>query len=1032
MIVFKKFLLFSCIFLGTVTSMLAQRTITGLVEDSQTKEPVMGASVAVKGTAKGAITDLDGKFSLSVPDGATLTVSFVGYTSKNLVLGDKNDLVIDLIEKSFSINEVVVIGYGVQKKSDLTGSVSSVNAEDLRNIPTSNVAQALQGKAAGIEVVQNSGSPGASTSVKIRGTGTVNNTDPLYIVDGVPLDDINFLSSDDIQSLEVLKDAASCAIYGSRAANGVVLITTKSGVESAKPKISVNIYSGWQECWKNPDLMSKENFPYFEDYADNLYKKTVLGSDGKLAINDAYASMVTAGTDWWNTVTRKGLMQKYAISASGGSKNMNYYISGNYQKTDGIIKSSNYDKKNVVGKINANLSKAVSIGLNVNYSYEARTVIDESSDWSVVKRALLFSPLVPTYDSYGEYIYGTPLDVLRRDTYKSGKDNFLAQFTLDWTILKNLKFNTRASMTKYDELNKTFKVGTTSDMILGSNSYTVVRVDSKNTDLSLDNILTYANTFNEKHNLSVMIGQTMESNSYETFTASGDGYGGYNSGYNSLNFTGYSTGVSGYSNGWRSLSFMSRLSYDYEGKYLFQSNFRADGSSRFAKKRWGFFPSFSLGWKVTSENFMKNLDWISFLKLRGGWGQLGNNRIGTNVYGTYVQSGGYYVYGETNKTLQQAMSIAQVGNENVTWERTQSLDFGFDLNLFNNKISTSFDWFTKDTKDMLLSIPLAYYNGYSSTPVQNAGSVNNKGFELQITWKDHIGKLKYEIGGNITHIKNKVTSLGKNNDPVSGGNTSQLGYLNKTVVGAPIGAFYGWKTDGIIQDGEDVSKLATFKTNYTFGAGDRKYVDINGDGVIDDNDKTFLGSPNPSLYYGFNLNFQYGGFDLSLSFQGVAGNKIYNATKYYLYSDMAVNGYTSNVYANYWDKVFRPTDNTTDYRSNWAANPTGNVPTPNTNSTIDGFNFRNSDFYIEDGSYLRLKNLQLGYTFPSKMLQKFHFNSLRIYASATNLLTFTKYSGLDPEIGKTLDQESNNLYMGIDQGSYPQARTYTFGLIFDF
>ncbi len=1012
--------------------MFAQHTITGLVQDAQTKEPIIGASVVVKGTTRGIITDLNGKFSLSVSEGATIAVSFVGYTSRTVAVNGNNNLVIDLTEKSFSLDEVVVIGYGVQKKSDLTGAVSSVKADDIRNMPTTNVAQALQGKAAGIEIVQNSGSPGASTSVKIRGTGSVNNTDPLYIVDGIPLDDINFLSSDDIQSIEILKDAASSAIYGSRAANGVVLITTKSGSDSAKPKITANIYSGWQECWKKPDLMSKDDFPYFQDYADNLYTKTVLGSDGKLVINDAYKSMVANGTDWWDAVVRKGFMQKYALSVSGGSKNMNYYISGNYQLTDGIIKNSDYDRKNLVGKVNANLSKAVSIGLNFNYANEARDIIYEHGDYGVVKKALIFSPLAPTYNSYGEYITGTPLEVLRTQTYESNKDNLVAQLTLDWTIAKNLKFNTRASITSYNMKDKHFILGTSSDMIVGSNSYTVQNVNTKNTNFSWDNILSYNNTFNEKHNFSVVLGQTMETNSYQTSSASGLGYGGYEEGYNALNFAGYSNSVSGYSTGWRSLGFLGRLSYDYDGKYLFQSNFRADASSRFAKNRWGYFPSFSLGWKVTGEEFMKNIDWISFLKLRGGWGQLGNNRIGDNVYGTYVQSAGYYVYGETSKTLQQAMSIAQIGNENVTWERTQSFDFGFDLNLFSNKLTTSFDWFTKDTKDMLLSVPLAYYNGYASIPVQNAGSVNNKGIELQVAWKDKIGNVKYEVGGNITHIKNKVTSLGENNDPIYGGYISELGYVNKTVVGAPIGAFYGWKTDGIIQSNEDISKLPTFKTDYAFGPGDRKYVDINGDGIIDDNDKTFLGSPNPTLYYGFNINLEYKGFDLSMSFQGVTGNKIYNETKYYMYSDIATDGYTSNVYADYWDKVFRPTNTSGDYRSNWTANPKGNVPTPNTNSTITGFNFRNSDFYIEDGSYLRLKNIQLGYTFPNKMLQKIHINSLRIYASATNLLTFTKYSGLDPEIGKTLDQEDNNLYMGIDQGKYPQARTYTFGLIFDF
>lgn len=571
-------------------------------------------------------------------------------------------------------------------------------------------------------------------------------------------------------------------------------------------------------------------------------------------------------------------------------------------------------------------------------------------------------------------------------------------------------------------------------MVISDNPYDVKRTEFKNMNLSWDNILTYTKTFNEVHNFSAMVGQVLEINNYETFEGKGTGYGGYNENYDALDFARFNQGVSGYSSLWRALGFIGRLSYDYAGKYLIQSNFRTDGSSKFEKNRWGYFPSFSAGWKLSGEEFMKDIKWISLLKIRAGWGQLGNNRVGDFVYGTYVKSSGYYIYGDVRPNLKQAMEIRQIGNPDITWERTQSTNIGLDFNVLNNRLSSSIDLFNKDTKDMLIAVPLPYYTGFlrDAMPLQNAGSVNNKGIEIQLAWRDQIGNLKYRVGGNLTHIRNKITSLGENNEPIYGGNTSELKFLNKTSLNVPIGSFYGWKTAGIIQEGEDISNLPTFKTDYAYGPGDMKYVDINKDGIIDDADKTYLGSPHPTLYYGFNLNLEYKGFDLEMFFQGVYGNKIYNATKYYLYSRASRDGLT-NVMGDYMNKVWRgtPTEPATDYRSNWPANFRGTVPAPNTNSTINEFNFRNSDFYIEDGSYLRLKNIQLGYTFNKKVCNKLGLTTLRVYASATNLFTWTNYTGLDPEIGKTSGQESNNLYLGIDQGLYPQARTYTFGLIFD-
>jgi len=1013
-----------------VTGIFAQHAVKGTVVDSKSQETIIGASVVVEGTTIGTTTDFDGNFSLSAPNGnVKLKISYVGYVAVVIPVDNKGVIKVELKENTQNLDEVVVIGYGVQKKSDLTGSVSSIDADEMRSLPTSNVTQAIQGKAAGIEIVSNSGSPGASTSVKIRGTGTVNNSDPLYVVDGIPMDDINFLSSDDVKSIEILKDAASSAIYGSRAANGVVLVTTKSGAEGTKAKINFNMYTGWQESWKNPDVMKRSDFVYFQDYASNTYTITEL-KDGKLKVRDDKVGVLQGDERWWDVVTRKGMTQKYSVSLSGGTKNMNYYMSANYMNIDGIVNRSQYDRMNVVGKINVKLNKNIDVSLNLNYADESRFVVDESGSYGVVKQALIYNPLEQIINNYGDYSEGTPAEIIRREGYNETKSNFLSQFTLNWKMAEGLNFNTRISETSYNKLSSAFQRSNKSDMTLNDNYYTIRRVPSKVTNFSWDNILSYNKTFNEIHNFSAMVGQTMEMYSYNETSAYGEGYGGYNDNYDALDYGTFNPSVNGYSTGWRSLGFLGRLSYDYKGKYLLQSNFRADASSRFAKNRWGYFPSLSAGWKITGEEFMENVDWLSFLKLRFGWGQLGNNRIGDFVYGTYVKSDGYYVYGDANSTIKQAMSIQQIGNPDITWERTQSTNLGLDFNILNNRLTTSIDVFTKDTKDMLIAVPLNYYLGFSSTPMQNAGSINNKGFEIQLAWKDKTDKFSYEISGNISHIQNKVTSLGLGNEPIYGGDVRELGYVNKTVLNVPIGSFYGWKTAGIIQEGEDISNLATFKTDYAFSPGDMKFVDVNKDGVIDDADKTFLGSPHPSLFYGLSLNCAYAGFDLSMFFQGVYGNKVYNTTKYYLYTANRNYSSVSNVAADYMDVVWRGTPNG-DYHSNWAANPTGTVPAPNTNGTINDFNFRNSDFYLEDGSYLRLKNIQLGYNFPKEMCQKIKFESVRLYGSVSNLLTFTKYKGLDPEIGRTSGQESNNLYIGIDQGSYPQARTFTFGLVVD-
>jgi TonB-linked SusC/RagA family outer membrane protein len=1031
---------------------VSAQQLQGVVRDKETKESIVGASIVVKGTSTGTTSDVDGHFSLTLKEEKSeLLVSYVGYKTETIALQGETSVQIFLKEDITNLDQVVVIGYGVQKKSDLTGAISSIKAEEITSLPTTNVLHALQGKAAGVEIVQNSGAPGASSSIRIRGMGTINDSDPLYVVDGILMDGIDYLSADDIESIEILKDASSAAIYGSRAANGVVLITTKSGKFSTeKLNINFNSYLGWQESWKDPGTMSKEEFIYFGDYVTNVPVNTQYNPDTqKLEVKPETQEMLDNGNNWWNDLSRKAVMQKYNLSIYGGNENLNYYMSGNYLFADGIIKESHYDRKSFNAKMQAKLLSNLMLSSNITYASEDRRVVSEGT-WGVIKTAINYNPLIPLYDQNGSYNWTTPVENLRRTTYDTYRNNFIGQLELKWNILKNLNFMSRANLAVYEDDTRHFTRYNVNPEIIGDIKYDVQRQPASMQNISWDNTLTYAGLLNEDHSLTVMAGQTMERSTQTKTWAFGTGRGGYNPEYDALQFAQFSQKVSGNMTAWSAWGLLGRLIYSYKDKYLFQANFRADASSRFAKKnRWGYFPSASIGWKINAEPFMSSLDGINLLKIRVGWGELGNNRIGNFAYESYVGNQVSYIYGIGTPAIKSAMNITQYGNPDIRWERTQTFGPGVDLNLWNNRFTSSFDFFIKDTHDMLIRVPIVYSSGIGSVPMQNAGSVRNTGYEIQLNYRNQMGNFRYEIGGNFTQVKNEVTSLGQIGEPIYGGNLgapNNLGYVNKTVVGAPIGCFYGWKTAGIMTENDfnenGSPKVPVYASGSTYKPGDMKFVDINNDGKIDDNDRTFIGTPHPDFFYGFNVNLAYKGFELSTFFQGVYGNQIFDVTKYFRYSTVQYDGnwnvtsYNnySNVAEDYFDKVWRPAPDSAypQYRDHWGENLTGTVPLPASDGSKNKMNFRNSDFYISDGSYLRLKNIQLTYAFPDKFCKSRQIKNLKLYVSATNLLTVTEYDGLDPEIGKTVGQESNNLYIGIDQGIYPQARTYMFGLTFDF
>lgn len=1061
----KKIILFIVSFLLIGFSPLMAQ-IGGKVVDSQTKEPVIGATVQIVGSTNGTITDVEGNFALSSSEKSLeVEVIYIGYITQKLTLTAGANPVIELKENAKVLDEVVVIGYGVQKKSDLTGAVASVKAADIQKIPTSTLAQALQGQAAGVEVVRSSGSPGSGTAIRIRGLGTINNSEPLYIVDGIPMDGIDFLSPDDISSIEVLKDAASAAIYGSRAANGVVLITTKKGQESSHPIINFNVYYGSQSVAKGPSVLSKDQYAYFEDYVQNLPAATdptgttpfpASSVQPTWALRQSTIDQVNKSVNYWDYIIRpKSPMYKANLSVSGGTKDFDYYMSGGIYNDNGIINRSGYQRKNINVKVNAKIIKNLSLGANVSYTREDKTNIYEGN-WGVVQTAINYNPLVPIYQPNGDYTWTTPIEVLRRTTYNSWQNTLLGQINLDWDIAKGLKFTSRAGESMLSADNDQFRIYNQNiDNITTSTTqnYNVQRDPSTINHFNWDNILNYINSFG-KHNINIMVGQSAEAATTNKYSITGSGWGGYDPSLNALNFAKYNLSANGTTEGWAVLSFLGRLSYDYANKYLLQVNFREDGSSRFAQAhRWGAFPSVSLGWKLSGEKFMESVKWISFMKLRAGWGLLGNNNIGNYNYLSLVGTSpdnqhtslGSYIYGTGFPSLQPSYSVWQFGNPNIVWEKTDSKGVGLDLNLFNNRFTSSYDFFIKNTNDMLNAIPIPFMTGIPNNPMQNTSSVRNTGAEIQANWQDKINNFHYSLGGNVTFVKNRVTSLGAQANPIWGGNLeapTPLGYVTRTIVGAPIGAFYGWKTDGLMQPGDFDDQgnalIPTFASTKKFQPGDMKFVDVNKDGIIDSNDETFLGSPLPDLYYGFNVNLGYKDFDLSLFFQGVAGNKIYNVMNLFKYSSIQYNGdWTtsnySNVASDYFAKVYRPADPTGTFRDFFGANPNGTVPIPNNDPTKDKLNFSNSDFYLEDGSYLRLKNIQLSYTLPKRICQRTKIiSNCKAFITISNLLTVTKYTGLDPEVGGLNAPGQGNLSNGIDLGVYPQSKTYMVGASIDF
>lgn len=1023
-------------------------TIKGNIVDSHGL-PLIGVSVALKNSQKGSISNIDGNFELrDIAPNSILVISYIGYITQEINIGNETSFNIVLREKEEYLDEVVVVGYGSFKKRDLTGAITQVKGDDISKMPVRSASDALQGKAAGVTVTSVSGSPGSMGSVRIRGIGTVNNNDPLYVVDGLLQTDIGWLNPSDIASLEILKDASAQAIYGARAANGVVLISTKNGASSDTYSTSIefDMNIGFQNITKRYNMLNAEEFMEYRNLAyQNAGRPLMTDFDTPEKRNQILEFLAKNGygdgIDWWKESTRTSFdapIQNYNLSISAGSSKLRHRASFGYMSHEGIVKGTDY--RRISGRFNteAQITKWFNLSSNINLIYQERTnALENNAYTGSIFNTLTADPISPIYRNnlvdipdflvnrlmtgyepaniwshYGPIMYSNKLNPVAQAA-RLEQSNLWTAFSVKGNLsgdIKILPFLTFKSNMAVD-ISRALSGGFTPKFSLdGDEKSDQSRVNRNvsNTDYWIfDNYLTFDKDFSG-HKVNVMIGTSAEKTKNESVGASKEGLVNNDPSQHVIDAGTMNPSASGSVTKRAMNSYFGRIFYSYDNKYMATFNYRRDGSSSFAKNnRWGSFPSFSVGWNFSEEAFMKNQDWLSQGKLRGAWGQIGNQNIGTGAYLDRYGNNGYFLFGVDDTYL--AGGRTSVGEPGLKWETTRQLDFGLDLAFLNGSLRLVLDYYKRDTKDMLLQVPVPQVVGLPNTPWINAGNVENRGFEVTLEYDGKIGgDFNYNINANLSTYKNEVKSLGTGASILGRG--VHLGNQTYTMTepGKPIGYYYGFKTGGIFQTQEEINNYTNEGQMVMPNAkpGDLKFVDLNKDGVLNDEDRTQIGNPHPDFTFGITLGASYRGFDFSAFFQGSVGNDVMNLLKYDIYRRDG------------WYNA--PKD---ILHTSWTGPGTSNENFGISADTRN--NLEISEWYIEDGSYMRLKNLTIGYTVPNKITNKLSIKDLRFFTAAQNLFTITGYSGMDPEIG-----HSNSQYIGIDLGFYPQTRIFMLGFGF--
>ena len=1000
--------------------------VTGSIRDSS-GNPMAGATIAIKGTKKTVQSDTSGRFSLDAPEDAVLVITYSGYKPVEVPINGRQNVEVVLNQLSQSLNEVVVFGYQTHKRTDVTGAISIIDVSGVSKQPVGFVDQGLQGKAAGVRVTQSSGQPGDGMAVRIRGVGTINNNDPLYIIDGVPTKEgINFLSSDDIASITVLKDAASASIYGARSANGVVLITTRGG-KSGKPVLGYQGYVGVQTHGTLPKMLNTPEYV-------QLYNEAVANDNADISnpilkrvpIPD---DLAMANTDWLDAIFQTAPIQNHVVSVSGGNGKTTYMVSANYFNQQGIIINSWYERFSIRSKINIDFNDKFTVSNDLNISYSDKNSVGSSGDGyggnggSVVRYALFRTPAIPVYNADGSYtdlpgypgFFGdgyNPVALAAKTDNKVNESRILGNLAAEYRFSKVVSFKTYIGLDGLISQGKRFdeNYGTN----LRVNNPNVLTLNNTSTASFIwNNTLRLNKTFNEKHNVSVLLGTEYIDNNGIVQISSEHKFPNQDPNFRYFGNGDPSTDhVTENQQQWALFSLFGNIGYNYSNRYILSFNYRRDGSSRFGPdNRYANFLSGSAGWNIAEENWFQELaPYFSRLKLRASYGQLGNQDIGNYPWASIVSPNYDYVFGGSQSNG-LGYAVSSRGNTNVRWESSTQADLGIDIGLWNDRLTMSADYYIKKTTDMLIPVPLPAIGGSASPPYENAGSVQNKGWEFDVAYHNNKGRVKYDLNANFTILDNKVLSL-SNATPIPGGRIDNGVYATLTTVGQPIGSFYALQMEGIFQDDADIFKHA-YQGNY-IRPGDVKFKDQNGDGKIDATDRVFLGSAIPKYTFGLTANVSYSNFDLSVFFQGDYGNKLYLQVNKDIEGFYRPFNLTQRVYDERWHG--EGTSNTMP-RVSWLGSTNNIIP---------------SSRFLEDGSYLRLKNIQIGYTFPNKLFGHSGIKGLRIYITGQNLLTFTKYTGLDPEmhISDNVNREQNvsDVAAGIDWGTYPSAKSYVFGL----
>ncbi|MDZ7743171.1 MAG: TonB-dependent receptor [Bacteroidota bacterium] len=1017
------------IFFSFAVSLSAQHTVSGKVIDEETNQSVPGATIIEKGTTNGTISDVEGNYKITVSDiNDILIVSYIGYETLEITIDGRSQINLILSPDIKELDEVVVIGYGTQKKKVVTGAIATVNAKEIEKIPVLRAEQAMQGRTAGVQVTQLSGQPGEAPTVRIRGLGTTGDADPLYIIDGLPVESIDYLNPGDIASIDVLKDAASAAIYGTRAANGVVLITTKKGTPG-QMQVSYSTYYGIQNPAKKIDMLDADQYRMMmNEGARNA------GLTEPFDLNE----VPKHNTNWQDLMFEKNApIMNHNLSVAGGNNVSTYASSFSYFTQEGIIGGEKSQFDRITARLNTShqVTDRFRFGNNLAYSHIVRRGIGSNESFNgVYSSALNMDPLTALYEddpdvlsqppysgepvvedengnifAISNYVGAevvNPLALLEIQNGETRVDRIVGNLYGELELIEGLIFRTSIgvdlSYVNYDSYTDLFYLNGAQNNVKKTSVYK--RMD-RYFNWQWENTLRYEKEINY-HKFSVLAGTSAKEDNWEDldgFNAKVPTFDPDNIYLNMATDTAWvATGGAVHSS---LFSVFGRITYDYKSRYAFTGIIRRDGSSKFgANNRYGTFPSVGVSWLITEEPWMPSLKPVGFVKLRASWGVNGNQEIGNYQYVSLIDKSRGYIFGSGRLT---GASPAYLENADIHWEEAEQIDIGLDMGVFGNRLTASFDYYVKNTKGLLEVIPIPAHVG-NDPPVANVGSVRNKGIEISLNWRENKKEFRYSVGANVAFNQNEMTLIGNDEGEIPGATWAIAGFVTNTEIGLPIAYFWGYETDGLFQNEEEVFNHigpdgSLLQPNAK--PGDVRFVDINNDGKIGEEDRTMIGNPTPDWTLGVNASFEYMNFDFSFLMVGAFGHEIFNGSQ---------------------RQDLRYTNRTTKILDRWTGEGTSDEIPRYTWSDINN-NYQVSDLYIEDGSYVRLKNIQIGYSIPTNILSKIKASRWRFYISAENLFTITNYTGADPEIG-----QRGPFDIGIDRGIYPQARTFRFGTSITF